>query len=452
MKPYIKIIVICLSVAGWHGAPGKGIANALAPPPKSYTIYDMYRIALKRAERIKISEENLQLAELDREKALSVLFPGLTAFGDYTRYSQEETAGDFTIQPESRASWGFKAGQSFTLNGKELIALKIAEEIIEKRTFDVNSAREAYLFLVAEAYFGVLKAQKRVEIGVANVNRLKTYKEAVSARLKVEAVTRTALFRSEAELSSARAALIRAENLLKLQESILSRLVGLETDFRLIEPDVKVSAVSENQLGMLKQEAYEVRSELKALGKQKTIAENQVRFNRSDYWPKVSLEGMYVNYDQNPGSGFTPDDSLSLTLGLRFSLYDGGLRSARIKEALTQKRMADLALADQKKQINVEIEAALLDMATQKGVYESVKDELTFARENYKAVTRQFDHGLSNSVDVMDANTVLVTSEVKLSEAYYNYQLAQVKLDRSRGTFLKRIIKQLGSKNDKQSE
>nr|MBC8443570.1 TolC family protein [Deltaproteobacteria bacterium] len=346
----------------------------------------------------------------------------------------------------------FKAGQSFTLNGKELIALKIAEEIIEKRTFDVNSAREAYLFLVAEAYFGVLKAQKRVEIGVANVNRLKTYKEAVSARLKVEAVTRTALFRSEAELSSARAALIRAENLLKLQESILSRLVGLETDVRLIEPDVKVSAVSENQLGMLKQEAYEVRSELKALGKQKTIAENQVRFNRSDYWPKVSLEGMYVNYDQNPGSGFTPDDSLSLTLGLRFSLYDGGLRSARIKEALTQKRMADLALADQKKQINVEIEAALLDMATQKGVYESVKDELTFARKNYKAVTRQFDHGLSNSVDVMDANTVLVTSEVKLSEAYYNYQLAQVKLDRSRGTFLKRIIKQLGSKNDKQSE
>ena len=136
MKTYIKIVAICLAVAGWQGAFGAGIDEVLASPLKSYSILDMYRMALERAERIRVSEENRHLAELDREKALSVLLPGLTTFGDYTRYSQEEMAGDFVIQPESTATWGFKAGQSFTLNGKELIALKIAEEIIECPLFD----------------------------------------------------------------------------------------------------------------------------------------------------------------------------------------------------------------------------------------------------------------------------------------------------------------------------
>jgi outer membrane protein len=451
MKRYGKIIALCLPVLLYHGALSAKDINALKPQPKSYSLFEMYRIALERAERIKVSEEKVYLAELDREKALSVLLPGLTAFGDYTQYSQKETFEDFTIQPENTTAWGFRAGQTFTLNGKELIALKIANEIIEQRTFDSKSIQEAYLLLVAEAYFGVLKAQKLVEIAVANVNRLKTYKDAVLARLKVEAVTKTALFRSEAELSSARASLVRTENFFKLQQSILSRVVGLKSGYKLIEPDVKVSAIGEDQLDTLKQAAYSERSELKSLDMQKAIAENKVKFAKSDYWPKVSLEGMYISYDETPGGQFTPDDSLSLTLGLRFQMYDGGLRRARIKEALTEERMAGLAMADQKKQIAIEIEEAVLDMETQKGVYQAVKDELTFGKENYKAVSRQFDHGLSNSLDIMDANTVLVTSEVKLSEAYYNYQLAQVKLDRAKGTFLKKILKQLRSEKDKKN-
>lgn len=450
MKLYGKLIALCLPVLLYHGVLAAKNVNALKLQPKSYSIYEMYRIALERAERIKVSEEGLYLAELDREKALSLLLPRLTAFGDYTRFSQKEMFENFLIQPDSTAAWGLKAEQTFTLNGKELIALKIAEEIIEQRTFDLDSVKEIYLFNVAEVYFGVLKAQKLVEIAEANFNRLKTYKDAVLARLKVEAVTKTALFRSEAELSSSRASLVRTKNFFKLQHSVLSRVVGIEKGYKLIEPDVKVLAIGEDQLETLKQEGYSKRSELKSLDIQKTITEHQIKFAKSDYWPKVLLEGKYARYNQAPSYELTQDDSLSLTLGLRFQLYDGGLRRARIKEAMTEDRIANLAIADQKKQISIEIEEALLDMATQKGVYKSVEDELTFAKENFKAVSRQFDHGLSTSIEIMDANTILVTSEVKLSEAYYNYQLAQVKLDRAKGTFLKRILKQLSADKNRQ--
>ena len=120
-------------------------------PKKPYSLDDLYQIALKRSEKIKISEENLYITERTKEKALSVLVPRFSAFGNYRRYSEEKTAADTVtlIQPESATAWGVRFDQSFTLNGKELIALRITKDSIEKSKYDLNAVKEEYLFYVA---------------------------------------------------------------------------------------------------------------------------------------------------------------------------------------------------------------------------------------------------------------------------------------------------------------
>jgi outer membrane protein len=57
-------------------------------------------------------------------------------------------------------------------------------------------------------------------------------------------------------------------------------------------------------------------------------------------------------------------------------------------------------------------------------------------------VSKQFKHGLANSVDVMDANTLLVTAERELINAKYNYQFAILKLKHATGTLLKTVASQ----------
>jgi outer membrane protein TolC len=47
-----------------------------------------------------------------------------------------------------------------------------------------------------------------------------------------------------------------------------------------------------------------------------------------------------------------------------------------------------------------------------------------FAEENYNMVFKQFQYGLSTNVDVIDANTVLVSGQRGFSNAQYDYQLA----------------------------
>jgi outer membrane protein len=94
------------------------------------------------------------------------------------------------------------------------------------------------------------------------------------------------------------------------------------------------------------------------------------------------------------------------------------------------------SLEDARRTVAIQVEEAWRNWKTQQSVIQSFESQLLYATENYTAVTRLFVHGMANSVDVMDANTLLVTSERKLSESRYNLQIDVLGIERSTGVFL----------------
>jgi len=444
---FIFILIVWISGFSNLWAQESELSSSLKKP---YSLDDLYMIALKRSETIKISEEDLYIAERTKEKALSVLVPRFSAFGNYTRYSEEKNAADTVtlIQPESTTAWGLRFDQSFTLNGKELIALGITKDSIKKSKYDLDAVKEAYLFTVASAYYNILKTAKAVDIAMANVERLKTHKNAVDVQLKIEAATKTDLYRAQAELSKSKTELINAKNGLRLARNVLARVVGLEGDFEIKKPEFNKNFSLDKDMDSLKKEALFDRAELKSLAVQKKIFEDRVKFTKSAYWPTVSVEGVYQKYDQEPDSFMVNDESVSVGVMLNFTIFDGGLRRAEIKESLAKKRQAELAEKELSKDIATEVEDAYLSLHTQMSVLRSLEDQVKFANSNYDAVSKQFKYGFANSVDVMDANTLLVTSETELSEAVYNGQLAGLNVERAKGTFFKKITGRLEKKTE----
>ena len=192
-----------------------------------YSLEDLYRIALERSERIKISEEDLFIAERGKDKALSVLLPRLSAFGSYTKYNEDKRSSTGSvIQPDDSKSWGMRLDQSFTLSGREVTGFNISKENIEKNKYELHAVKEEYLLGVSAAYYEVLRAKKALDIARANVERLTKHRDAANIRLKVGEVTKTALLRAEAELSGAQSEEIRAKNALELAKAVLARIVG----------------------------------------------------------------------------------------------------------------------------------------------------------------------------------------------------------------------------------
>ncbi len=422
---------------------------------QAYSLSDLYRLAGNRSEQIKISEEDLYMAKLTREKAFSVLVPRITAFGDhnYRKYDDiykttpPNIFSDRDITQRSNTdSWGVRFDQSFSLNGKELTALKISKDMINKSEYDLKAVKEEYFFQVAAAYYGILRATKGVEISKANVRRLEIHKNAVSIRLKLGEVTQTALYRTEAELSGSNSESVQAENIMRSAKAALAILVELPDNFSIKEPGTDSASVTDAPLSLIKKEALENRAELKALNIATQIAEDTVKLHKGAYWPTVSVYGIYADSEtfttdkDNPMDIESENESYTLGISFNMTLFDNGLRKAEVNEALSKKRQVLLALGALSKQVKLEVEQAYLDLKTKNSIIESLEDQLVFSRENYEAVTKQFEHGLSNSVDVMDANTLLVTSQRQLSDARYSYRLAELKLERTKGSFLDSIV------------
>lgn len=420
---------------------------------EEYSLDDFYNLALKKNETIKIAEEDIYISERDKDMAMAVLIPKLSAFGSHTEYNDGQDGSSSTFQPESSTSWGLRLTQSLSLSGKELKALKIAKEAIVKTGFDLDSVKEKYLLTVASAYYEVLKARKALEIANANVERLTKHRDAAKIRLKVGEITKTVLLRAEAELAGSQSELIKAENNLKLRKTVLARTVGITGAY-----DIKETVVKENTppfdkeaatgfpvdcglpaVDCLKQTALSERLELKSVEIQRQIAREQIKYTKGSYWPNLSIEGVYSRKEDRPDSASSNKESIYGILRLDFPFYEGGLRVAEVQQSVAKERQAEYRLADLRNSIAVEVEDSYLNLMTVFSVLDKLQAETEYARDNFKAVSKQFEYGLANSIDVMDANTLLVTSERELFNALYDYQLAVLILKRATGTLLKTV-------------
>ncbi len=228
MRKSMKRILICqlflLIFSLWLVSPVFSEPN--------YTLKELCRLANENAETIKISEEDLYKAEQEKERAKSVLIPAATLYGSYLNYKNDDV-----YSPDVN-TYGGKLTQSFTLNGRELIAYDVSQKGIEKAVFSKETVRADYIFQVAQAYINTLKTKRLVEVADAETKRLTTYRNSVKEKLSVGNVTKTDLYRAEAELSRSLTDQIIAVNDVETSKANIVRLSGIEDEFSVSAADI----------------------------------------------------------------------------------------------------------------------------------------------------------------------------------------------------------------------
>jgi outer membrane protein len=428
----IKKSVVGFGVLGMlllSACPGfSGEANL-----SGYRLSDLYRLALERSEDIRMAKNQLMIAQQDEKRAFSVLLPTLSAYGDYIRYQE---AG--AIAPEYGYEYGAKFQQQFTLNGRELIALQAARDTIQQREYDKDAVAENFLFKVAVVYYDVMNLRKREDIARANVLRLEEHKRAVIRKRSLEEVPVTDLLRTDAELSGARAELINAETLLIYARSSLARMLDLPADYRLLSADAEEAIPVADPLETLIDVAMKHRSDIQSANMAVKLAEASIDITKSEYWPTLSLEAGYKVQETEP-SYLAQDDTLYGAARINMVLFDWGLRKGTISQEKARRQNAELQLARLKKQVALDVEQAYLAIRTARQNIIALLDKVSFSRANFDAVTLMFTVGQANSLDVMDANTLLQNSERELAEAEFHMELSRIGLLRAQGVFLKTV-------------
>jgi len=425
MKPTTMFVLIFF----WHASLCADDSTIL-----QYSLDQLLKKAVYQADLIKYKYEEINLAKAYSDIARAVLLPKLSAQTVYSRFWKE-----LLEQPKWVGTWGINISQSFTLNGKEFIYYRISEFNRKQTFYDLYRLTETYLFNVVQSYYAVLKTQKSIEITDANVQRLSKHQQAVADRLSVNEIAKTALYRAKAELSDAQTEKKRAINANRIARATLARMVCIPNTFEITTPEP--SPMSKTSLEKWVKQGLENRAEIKKLEISDQMAKDQIKVAKGAYWPSVAIEGQY--YDSEDSMPEDPDYNISGSVTLNYSFFDGGIRSAEVAKARIEKKQMRYMIQDKTRDIALEIETAFLELNTQLSLLTSIKDQMTFSKENFEAVTNQFKFGMATSVDVMDANTLLLTSERKLAEILYDIQFAQIKLDYASGVFLDDLAKRL---------
>lgn len=403
-----------------------------------YSLYDLAKLADTHSETIKIAQDNLYIAQQEKKRALSVLIPRAVGFGSLNEYKNDNISSPDTM------TVGIKLTQSFTLNGKELIALDVTKKGIEGKTYVFESIRSQYLLQVAEAYYHLLSAQRFIEIAQSDVKRLRIHRDAVAEKLNVGNVTKTDLYRAEAELSKSLTELVRADSRVLQNKAAIRNLVDIEGDFNVQKENIIGIENFDNTLEEIQTNALRNRTEIKEAQKNIEIARKTVEFKKSDYWPSISLEAGYketdIRYDHMPRAVEHDTEDLYFSGELVFTFFDGGLRRAEIRQAISDLRKAENALRFLKKSIILDSKISYLDYRAAKSTLLNLADELKFSQENYNAVQLQFKYGMADSIDMMDANTLLVSAQRRILDAKYVYYLSVLKILYTRGELRKFLL------------
>ncbi len=401
---------------------------------RTVTLEDAYRMSAGEHEAIKIAGESLFQAKTNLGKATSLLMPTLTADGNLRKYNELKRAGSFLIQPNDSSSFELRLTQPIYSGGRDWSARRQAKMTVEERRLWFESTREVVILETTRAYFGVLKAEKGLEIQEAALRRAKERSKVASSRFKVGDVTKSVVLRAEAESAGAEAELTKAARGLTNAKDALKRFIGVKDDIKVVEPPLK-SAHKEDIEDLINM-AFEGRRDYKRSTIDQNIALEGIRYAKGNFLPTLKLEGVYSWRDQEPTTTFFQEETVYGSLVLTYPLFEGGLRRAELREARSRSREAELRRIGLKRDIEIEVRSAFNNMETLSAVIESYRKQVAFAEENYNMVFKQFKYGIATNVDVIDADTTLISAQSGLFNAKYDLQVAIMELKYSTGTLL----------------
>lgn len=309
-------------------------------------------------------------------------------------------------------------------------AIRLAGMAGEVAELGVESARREILFATAQLYYGAAGLKEALKVQRRMLESNIAHEKDAKVRYEAGALPKVAFLRAQIDRVKAEQDVKRSENGLTSVKSSLNTLIGHEGDFEVALPTEPTLPAD---LEKLAQDALEARPDLQVARKSLDLAELQRDGVWYQYLPNI---GFTAKYQITNMGGFTgKNKTWSVGVGASWTLWDGGLREAVMKEnqlkvveSLATRRGAELKAKD-------EIRRALLDLDSAHANRTKASEQLALARENMTLVNVSYESGAATYLEVTDANAALLGAEINFVAEGLNSSLAALKVLKSAGTF-----------------
>ena len=293
--------------------------------------------------------------------------------------------------------------------------VKASKERVEAGRATLRAVEGDVFTEAVAAYMDVMRDRATVELNTNNVRVLETNLEATSDRFEIGDVTRTDVAQSEARLSLARSRLLIARGRLTASEENYRRVIGKSPDNLAPPPPLPPLPTSPDQAVQI---ALVDNPDLIAIVNQAEAANYDVKSVKGTRLPTISGIAS-ADYVDSTGDDFGLQSGTATSVGaqLRIPVYQGGLPSARIRQAqaiegqtLEQVIGTERAVVSATRSAFADYRAALDSIAANQVAVNA--NELALA-----GVRAENTVGTRTILDVLDAEQELLNSQVLLVTA-----------------------------------
>ena len=443
-------IILALALAGFAADGNVAALDAGTNSPawliQPLSLMGALNTALQQNAAILKGKNDLEASYGIVVQTRAIALPRVQATGQYKRTDRSAVENlpfpGASLLPDQNWNAGVQILQSIYDGGKLTAAVKAARLTKEQALAQYQGVIADSLLAVRMAYYDVLLAAQQITVHEASVNLLKKEMEDQQRRYDAGTVPRFNVLRAEVAVANERPLFIQARNHYRISKNNLSNLLGYNLprdiweDIPLQLTDTLDAVPYQVNLPDAIQQALSHRTELVALRKAEQLQQLNIVNAKSGYKPTVQVFAGYgwVN------AQFTPPVTLDHDINgwnagaqMSWDIFDGLLTRGKVVQARALHEKSRTDLADQSRQIELQVRTAYSSFIEAKEVLDSQEKVQEEADEALREAKARTDAGTGTQLDVLDAETALTQARTTNVQALHDYAAARAKLERAIG-------------------
>jgi outer membrane protein TolC len=391
-------------------------------------------------------------AEAQARGARGERWPQVDVGGGYTRRSEVPELAIFAptsnpaqplervvVFPNIQDNWRLRASVSLPLytGGRTSGRIESAEQGRVAAGEDLRAAHADLVLETKSAYWSLVTARETQRVLRDAVRAFEAHLEDARNRERFGMAARNEVLAVEVERDRAELDRLRAETAADLTEANLRRLLDLPPATRVEARDpLEAAPAPAPEIEALVGEAQAGRAERRALLARLAAAEAAAGVERGARLPQVALGGGYTY--ANPNRDIVPPtadwkDTWDVGVGLTWSVFDGGIRSAAEARARAQAQAVREQLRELDRAIRLEVTERALEIRTAERRLEVAKRSVSSAAESRRVAADRYREGVIPSSELLDAEIAQERASLARAEALVSLRIAAAGLERAVG-------------------
>jgi outer membrane protein TolC len=321
--------------------------------------------------------------------------------------------------------------QPLYTGGRVQYAVRAARSGVDAAQQQVEATRRAVRLAAQQAAYQVLRAQELAEVAHRQTEANREHLRIAQAMFQAGTVAQFEVIQAQTQLAQSEGSEIAALTAVEQALAALRQILVLDQTRPVrIVPSPDPITRPPGDLAALIAQGWEHRPEMAALQAGVQAAESRLRLAKAGLNPTLALTG---EYSRSKASFFSTGTSWQVALGASKPIFDGGLTRSQVSGAEAQLKQAQLAVDTQKQQVALDVTQPYLSLDQATKQLQVATQGVVNARERARVAEVRFQAGVTNGVEVLDAQTSLAAAEAAQVNANYDLQLALLQLYQAMG-------------------